>query len=95
MGGITILGNEVVKRVNSDYDFIGTKQSTFRKRSGEIRCVVEDDFGKLFIMNPDQLKAPSAKELKAFYKKQIDHNEKMLEFVTRMENINGEISGKD
>lgn len=89
MAGLTIKGCPIVKRINSDYDFIGTKQSTFTKRSGEIRCVVEDDFGKLFIMKPDQLVEPSAKELKAFYKKQMEHSEKMLDFITRMELNNG------
>lgn len=82
-------GFPVVKRINSDYDFIGTKQSTFEKRSGEIRCVVEDDFGKLFIMNPNQLVAPSYKELKAFYKAQMERCEEMLDTITKMELNNG------
>lgn len=42
------VGNKV-RRVNSDYEFIGTIVSVFKKTSGLTRYVVEDDRGVLFI----------------------------------------------
>lgn len=38
-----------VRRVNSDYEFVGTLVSVFKKTSGLTRYVVEDDRGVLFI----------------------------------------------
>lgn len=39
----------------NDYAYVGTLVSIFRKTSAQIRCVVEDDCGRLFIHNPDQV----------------------------------------
>ena len=40
-----------VRRVSSDYTFVGTVVSKFNKLSGLVRFVVEDDRGVLFIWN--------------------------------------------
>lgn len=40
-----------VRRINSDYHFIGTIVSQFTKIAGQERFVVEDDRGTLFIMS--------------------------------------------
>lgn len=39
----------------NDYTYEGRLVSTFEKRSGQIRCVIEDDNGRLFIHNAKQL----------------------------------------
>lgn len=39
----------------NDYSYVGVLVSTFTKISGAIRCVVEDDKGRLFIHNPSQI----------------------------------------
>jgi hypothetical protein len=44
-----------VQRVNSDYKFIGTVVSKFNKTTGQIRYVVEDDRGVLFIWRRDNM----------------------------------------
>ena len=44
-----------VQRVNSDYKFIGTVVSKFNKTTGQIRSVVEDDRGVLFIWRRDNM----------------------------------------
>lgn len=44
-----------VERVNSDYKFIGTVVSKFNKTTGQIRYVVEDDRGVLFIWRRDNM----------------------------------------
>ena len=45
----TIMVGDLVERVNSDYKFVGTVVSEFKKTTGLIRYVVEDDRGVLFI----------------------------------------------
>ena len=47
----TISVGDTVKRVSSDYTFIGTVVAKFNKLSGLVRYVVEDDRGVLFIWN--------------------------------------------
>lgn len=42
---------DLVERVNSDYKFVGTVVSVFKKTTGQVRYVVEDDRGVLFIWN--------------------------------------------
>jgi len=39
----------------NDYEYEGWLVSTFTKRGGATRCVIEDDKGRLFIHNPSQL----------------------------------------
>lgn len=41
----------------SDYTYIGRVVSVFYKQSGALRCVVEDDNGRLFIHNAQQLRS--------------------------------------
>ena len=48
------IGDKVM-RVNSDYVFEGTVVSVFKKTSGLIRYVVEDDRGVLFIWNRNNM----------------------------------------
>ena len=45
----TIQVGYLVERVNSDYKFVGTVVSEFKKTTGLTRYVVEDDRGVLFI----------------------------------------------
>jgi hypothetical protein len=45
----TIMVGDLVERVNSDYKFVGTVVSEFKKTTGLTRYVVEDDRGVLFI----------------------------------------------
>lgn len=40
-----------VRRINSDYSFVGTIRAHFSKVSGQERFVVEDERGTLFIMS--------------------------------------------
>jgi hypothetical protein len=47
--------DDKVKRVNSDYTFVGTIVAKFNKLSGEVRYVVEDDRGVLFIWNESNM----------------------------------------
>ena len=49
MGDIGI--GDKVRRVNSDYEFVGTVVSVFTKTTGLVRYVVEDERGVLFIWN--------------------------------------------
>jgi hypothetical protein len=44
-----------VRVVANDYYYIGHLVSVFEKLSGQWRCVVEDEHGRLFIHNPDQI----------------------------------------
>lgn len=46
-----------VKVTANDYSYGGTLATVFRKRTGAIRAVVEDDNGRLFIHNPSQIEA--------------------------------------
>ena len=39
----------------NDYSYIGRIVSVFTKQRGAIRCVVEDDNGRLFIHNASQI----------------------------------------
>ena len=39
----------------NDYEYDGWLVATFTKRSRQVRCVVEDGCGRLFIHNPRQL----------------------------------------
>jgi predicted HAD superfamily Cof-like phosphohydrolase len=39
----------------NDYEYMGHLVSMFKKKGGEVRCVVEDEHGRLFIHNPSQL----------------------------------------
>lgn len=50
MGQDIVVGQRV-ERIGSDYVFIGTVVSVFKKISGAVRYVVEDDRGVLFIWN--------------------------------------------
>ena len=50
-----IVQGDKVRRINSDYEFIGTVVSVFEKTSGLIRYVVEDDRGLLFIWNRNNM----------------------------------------
>jgi hypothetical protein len=45
------LGDPVQRPHGSDYRFPGTVVAVFRKLSGEVRYVVEDDRGTLFIQS--------------------------------------------
>lgn len=47
-------GYKVAKR-SGDYTFFGWIVAIFKKRSGQIRYVVEDERGLLLIMNEQQL----------------------------------------
>jgi len=49
------LGASVIK-MSGDYKFKGEIVSIFAKRSGNMRLVVENDDGLLFIFNATQLK---------------------------------------
>jgi len=42
----------------SDYSYEGWIDAVFRKRSGEVRCVVEDINGRLFIHNAGNIEVP-------------------------------------
>lgn len=44
-----------VKVTANDYSYEGWLDSTFNKRSGEVRYVVEDSFGRCFIHNSSQI----------------------------------------
>lgn len=46
---------ERVKKINGDYTFEGEIVSAFKKKSGQIRYVVEDDRGILHIFSPNNL----------------------------------------
>jgi hypothetical protein len=48
------IGDPVVK-TGGDYRFEGEVVALFIKRSGQVRCVVEDDRGVLHIFSPKQL----------------------------------------
>ena len=50
-----VIGRERVHVKASDYSYIGWLVVAFRKNSGQMRCVVEDENGRLFIHNPTQL----------------------------------------
>jgi hypothetical protein len=39
----------------TDYQYEGWLNAVFSKRSGKIRCVVEDERGRLFVHNAGQL----------------------------------------
>lgn len=43
-------------KIGGDYRFDGEIRSVLTKRSGQVRIVVEDDRGVLFIARPDQYK---------------------------------------
>lgn len=47
----------VVRVKAKDYSYYGVLSTVFRKQSGEVRCVVEDAHGRLFIHNAWQLGA--------------------------------------
>lgn len=47
---------------SGDYTFEGMVVSIFYKRSGVMRCVVEDDRGLLFIFSPSQLRVVDSVE---------------------------------
>lgn len=51
---------DTVKRVNSDYVFIGTIVSIFQKTTGQTRYVVEDDRGVLFIWRRENFEVCNA-----------------------------------
>jgi len=57
--------NDKVRRVNSDYEFIGTVVSVFEKTSGLVRYVVEDDRGVLFIWNRENMELVSPDDVPA------------------------------
>jgi len=44
-----------VEKVTGDYKFKGTVVSVFKKLSGKVRVVVENEDGILHIFNPEQL----------------------------------------
>lgn len=50
-----IVVGDTVERVNSDYRFVGTVVSVFQKTTGQVRYVVEDDRGVLFIWNRNNM----------------------------------------
>lgn len=55
---IDLIGREHRPRVivkANDYSYEGWIVSTFQKQSAALRCVVEDDNGRLFIHNAGQL----------------------------------------
>jgi hypothetical protein len=54
--GRAIEKNPVHVKAN-DYRYDGWLVSAFSKRSGQWRCVVEDDDGRLFIHNAGQITA--------------------------------------
>lgn len=47
---------DVVVKTTGDYTYKGVVVASFRKRSGVVRVVVEDDRGILMIYNQRQLK---------------------------------------
>ena len=47
---------EEVKKVGGDYEFEGTVVSVFKKTSGQVRYVVQDDRGVLHIYSAKNLK---------------------------------------
>lgn len=49
-----VVGDKV-KKVGGDYVYDGVVVASFRKLSGVIRLVVEDDRGMLFIFNENNL----------------------------------------
>lgn len=46
--------------VANDYTYEGWLTVVFRKMRGNVRCVVEDENGRLFIHNPTQIKGLAA-----------------------------------
>jgi len=40
----------------TDYSYDGWLMSVFTKRSGAMRCVVEDEYGRLFVHNANQIR---------------------------------------
>src|SRR5574343_172788 len=60
LDGVFEVGDRVEK-IGGDYSFEGEVVSVFKKRSGAVRLVVEDDRGLLFIFNETNLKPKNAK----------------------------------
>ncbi len=52
-----IPAGQVVIVHGGDYEYEGILRSVFPKASGEIRCVVEDYVGRLFIHRMEQVEA--------------------------------------
>jgi len=46
---------DMVTVIASDYQYDGWLRSVFEKRSGAVRCAVEDANGRLFIHNAGQI----------------------------------------
>ena len=55
MNDTEIKVGDSVYKTGGDYRFRGVVVSVFKKRSGIIRCVVENDEGILHIFSPKQL----------------------------------------
>jgi hypothetical protein len=47
---------DTVRKFSGDYQFVGTVDAVVKKRSGQVRYVVENDDGLLLILNGQQLK---------------------------------------
>ena len=45
-----------VRVQGGDYAYLGWQVACFAKRSGQVRVVVEDENGRLFIHRPEQVK---------------------------------------
>lgn len=45
---------DLVSKIGGDYKFDGEVRAVLTKKSGQVRIVVEDDRGVLFIARPDQ-----------------------------------------
>lgn len=73
-------------RINSEYQFVGEIRAIFPKKSGIIRCVVEDENEKLFIMNLDQLQRIGVDQLLRYYDKMIDHAVAKRQQLTEVRN---------
>lgn len=53
---VRLMIDDVVEKTGGDYYYRGTVCGIITKRSGEVRFVVEDDRGMLFIFNRGQLR---------------------------------------
>ncbi len=53
-GEKSLTPGDAVYKIGGDYRFDGFVVAIFQKKSGEVRMVVEDDRGVLFICRPEQ-----------------------------------------
>lgn len=65
---MTVSLGRTIRVQASDYSYVGKVRTAFMKGSGQWRCVVEDDCGRLFIHNAGQLQLEHRKLMAARFK---------------------------